>query len=105
MRPDQRDAARAAADNWKAQPLNAASNGVDVPDAWVDEKPLTTASVDMEMAVQNIQAILNKNGFDAGLPDGKLGRKTISAIKAFQTSPGQEDRTTVVSGKSGSVRV
>src|SRR3546814_12257681 len=44
----------------------------------------------MEMAVQNIQAILNKNGFDAGLPDGKLGRKTISAIKAFQTSLGQE---------------
>ncbi len=27
----------------------------------------------MKKAIRNIQAILNKNGFDAGQPDGELG--------------------------------
>jgi localization factor PodJL len=48
-----------------------------------------TASVDMEKAIRNIQAILNKNGFDAGQPDGKLGKNTVTAIKDFQKSVGQ----------------
>ncbi len=51
---------------------------------------MTTGSVDVEKAILNIQAILNKSGFDAGTPDGKMGPKTTEAIKAFQTSVGQE---------------
>jgi localization factor PodJL len=44
----------------------------------------------MKRAIRNIQAILNNNGFDAGKPDGELGKKTVVAIKAFQKTVGQE---------------
>ena len=44
----------------------------------------------MTKAIRNIQAILNNNGFDAGQPDGIMGDRTRSAIKAFQKSIGQE---------------
>ena len=90
MRKDQVQAAQLAADSWKPQPLDSDANEVRLPDEWAGGKPLTTASVDMEKAVLNIQAILNKNGFDTGTPDGKMGPKTVEAIKAFQTSIGQE---------------
>lgn len=90
MRQDQVQAARAAADSWKAQPLRAEANEVTLPDGWTNGTPLTTGSVDVEKAILNIQAILNKSGFDAGTPDGKMGPKTTEAIKAFQTSVGQE---------------
>jgi localization factor PodJL len=90
MRQEQLESARAKADAWKAQPLDEKANSVNVPAEWAGAKPLTTASVDMEKAIRNIQAILNKSGFDAGAPDGKLGQKTTAAIKAFQTSVGQE---------------
>ena len=44
----------------------------------------------MKKAIRNIQAILNKNGFDAGTPDGVMGAKTVTAIKSFQTSIGEQ---------------
>ncbi|MFB9950065.1 peptidoglycan-binding protein [Rhizobium puerariae] len=90
MRKEQLESARAKVDLWKAKPLDPKANTVSLPDEWASGKPLTTASIDMEKAIRNIQAILNKNGFDAGQPDGKLGAKTVAAIKAFQTSVGQE---------------
>ena len=34
--------------------------------------------------VKDIQTILNQLGFDAGEPDGRLGRKTVAAINAFK---------------------
>jgi localization factor PodJL len=91
MRKEQLDAGIAMARNWKPKPLDAAANEVSLPDEWAtNARPLTTASVDMEKAILNIQAILNKNGFDAGTPDGKMGQRTIGAIKSFQASIGQE---------------
>ncbi|WP_429940913.1 peptidoglycan-binding protein [Agrobacterium vitis] len=81
--------AKASLQQWQAMPVNADANTVNLPDEWVG-KSLKTGSVDMEKAVRNIQAILNKNGFNAGEPDGKLGARTVAAIKAFQTSVGQE---------------
>ncbi|MFN7103770.1 MAG: peptidoglycan-binding protein [Pseudorhizobium sp.] len=95
MRQQDLEAARAAVEAWTAQPLNAEANGVQLPDEWAGETPVKTSSVDMEKAIRNIQAILNKNGFDAGAPDGKMGQKTISAIKEFQTSLGQEPTGTI----------
>lgn len=89
MKPEQLASAMGKADAWKPQPVDAKANTVDVPDAWVGP-PTKTATVDMTKAVRNIQAILNNNGFDAGMPDGYLGKKTIAAIKAFQKSIGQE---------------
>jgi localization factor PodJL len=89
LTPDQLKSAKAKFEAWKLIPLDATANSVDVPDTWVG-KGTKTASVDMKKALRNIQAILNNNGFDAGKPDGEMGNKTISAIKAFQKSIGQE---------------
>ncbi|KQZ15566.1 peptidoglycan-binding protein [Mesorhizobium sp. Root554] len=83
LRPEQLERARAATELWKAKSLNEATNSLDIPDAW-QEAPTTTASIDMKKAVQNIQRILNKNGYDAGGADGVMGQKTKDAIIAFQ---------------------
>lgn len=90
MRKEQLESARTKVDQWKVKPLDPKANSVNLPDEWASGKPLTTGSVDMEKAIRNIQAILNKSGFDAGTADGKMGAKTVTAIKAFQTSVGQE---------------
>src|SRR5690606_10205805 len=89
LRPEQLERARAAATRWTASPLNEAANREDIPEAWQDA-PMTTASIDMKKAVQNIQRILNKNGYDAGSADGIMGERTKNAIKAFQADNGLE---------------
>ncbi|OCW56389.1 SEL1-like repeat protein [Hoeflea olei] len=89
LRPEQVEAARAAVANWTAKPVDPDANAVDVPASWGGGSD-QTASVDMKKAIRNIQAILNNNGFDAGMPDGVMGAKTTSAIKAFQSSIGME---------------
>lgn len=86
---EQLTAAKAKVAAWKPATLDPKGNDTTVPDTWVG-KGTKTSSVDMKKAVRNIQAILNNNGFDAGTPDGELGAKTVNAIKAFQTSIGQE---------------
>ena len=87
MRPEQLERARGTVELWKPKSLDQAANTVDVPDAWRDV-PTTTASIDMKKAVQNIQRILNKNGYDAGGADGIMGSKTKTAIMAFQSDNG-----------------
>ncbi len=89
LRPEQAEAARAAVANWTAQPINPDANEVEVPASWQGAST-ETASVDMGKAIRNIQAILNNNGFDAGPPDGVMGKRTVTAIKQFQTSIGME---------------
>ena len=42
----------------------------------------------MKKAIQNIQGILNKNGYDAGVADGVMGARTKAAIKAFGADNG-----------------
>ena len=89
LKPEQLERARADVDLWKAKELSPDANSANTPDEWAG-KGLKTASVDMKKAIRNIQAILNKNGFDAGTPDGVMGDKTVSAIKSFQTSIGEQ---------------
>lgn len=89
MKPADLDKAKATTEAWKPQQLDNKANGIDVPDAWTG-KGTSTSSVDMKKAIRNIQAILNNNGFDAGTPDGEMGAKTVSAIKSFQKSIGQD---------------
>ncbi len=89
LRPEQLQKARAATELWKAKPVNAAANVVDVPEEW-KESDAKTASIDMKQAVKNIQLILNKNGYQAGTPDGIMGDKTKTAIAAFQKDNGME---------------
>lgn len=81
--------ARASVSDWKAEPADPAANTVEIPPAW-SGKDSRTASVDMSKAIRNIQVILDNNGFDAGKPDGVMGEKTRSAIRAFQKSVDQK---------------
>ena len=89
LRPEQLERARAATELWKAKPLDPEANTVDIPDSWQESQD-KTASIDMKKAVQNIQIILNKNGYDAGSADGVMGGKTKTAIVAFQKDNGME---------------
>lgn len=87
MTSDQLTRAREATALWKPKQMNPESNALSVPEEW-RESPATTGSINMEKAVRNIQLILNKNGYDAGGSDGKMGTKTRDAIMAFQKSNG-----------------
>lgn len=87
LTPEQLENARAAAELWRAKPVKAEANTVDIPPSWRDSAD-TTAGIDMRQAVRNIQTILNKNGYDAGPADGIMGAKTKSAIAAFQGDNG-----------------
>jgi localization factor PodJL len=89
MSSEQLKAAKAKLDLWKPKDMNEGANNPMVPDEWAT-KGNTTATIDMKRAIRNIQAILNNNGFDAGKPDGEMGKKTVVAIKAFQKSVGLE---------------
>ncbi|MEO5321709.1 peptidoglycan-binding protein [Mesorhizobium sp. CC13] len=85
LSPEQLKRAKAAAELWQAKALDPASNSADAPAAW-QEAP--AAGVDVKKAIGNVQAILNKNGYDAGKPDGMMGQKTKDAIAAFQKDNG-----------------
>ncbi len=87
LKPEQLERARAASELWKPKAVDAETNTVEVPNSW-RESEAKTASIDMKQAVQNIQRILNENGYDAGGPDGVMGEKTKAAITAFQTANG-----------------
>jgi localization factor PodJL len=87
LKPAQLESAKARLANWKQQPLDAKANGTNIPADW-STKADTSASIDMGKAIRNIQAILNRNGYDAGQPDGLMGKKTVTAIRAFQRSNG-----------------
>jgi hypothetical protein len=53
-------------------------------DRWFNNLGLKTTSI----STKDLQALLNKLGFDAGPVDGLMGPKTRSALKAFQTEYG-----------------
>lgn len=91
LKPDQLARAKTAAESWKAQPLDPKSNSTNIPDEWIGKVENTTGAIDMGKAIRNIQAILNKTGYDAGQPDGLMGKKTVTAIKMFQKSNGLKD--------------
>lgn len=89
MAPADLAKAQGKAKLWQVREPDAEANIVEIRDEWrVSDDVDTTASVDMKKAIQNIQAILNRVGFDAGAPDGIMGDKTRSALKAFQQAKG-----------------
>lgn len=90
LRPDQLEKARGATELWQPKTLDAKANAVDIPKSWTEGEG-QTASVDMRKAIRNIQAILNKQGYDAGSPDGVMGAKTKTAIAAYQKANGMAD--------------
>ncbi len=87
---DELDAAQEAATIWTLVPPAEAANSITIPDDWSLTDDTSTGSIDMQASIGKIQNILNKNGFDAGPVDGLMGARTLAAIKAFQTSVGQQ---------------
>jgi localization factor PodJL len=87
MTADQLARAKATTALWKPKAMDADANALNIPGEW-REVPLKTGSLDMEKAVRNIQLILNRNGYDAGGTDGRIGTRTREAIMAFQKDNG-----------------
>jgi localization factor PodJL len=80
--------ARLAVETWVAKPLDPKAEDVPpINPAWT-AAPGHTASVDDSRIVARTQAILSSLGFNAGAPDGKMGKQTRDAISAFQASRG-----------------
>ena len=74
---------------WQPKAVNAETNSVEIPESW-QESNAKTASIDMKQVVQNVQRILNKNGYDTGSADGVMGVKTKAAIATFQGDNGMD---------------
>lgn len=92
LRPEQLAKARATTELWRPKTLVQESNAVIVPDSWKADPGQTAAvnPVDVTKAIRNMQGILNQNGYDAGVPDGKIGAKTKKAIAAYQAANGMK---------------
>ncbi|MCW4116967.1 peptidoglycan-binding protein [Aurantimonas sp. MSK8Z-1] len=96
LTPSVQKSLTAEVDAWQALPRVDQANSVEVPAAWEDKPdPTETGSVDMKRAIRNIQAILIKLGYDAGTPDGVVGTKTTTAIRAFQKDTGMASTGTI----------
>jgi localization factor PodJL len=80
---DDLDRAKKTVELWRPKPIEEQANAVSIPVEW-GEDAQTTASVNVEEAIRQVQELLNEKGYDAGKPDGVIGARTISAISAFQ---------------------
>lgn len=90
MTVDQIARAKSAIEAWKTETPNKATNEVTIPEAWQESVETTTAQLDMDTAIRNVQALLNKAGYDVGMADGLIGNKTRQAISAFQQDHGMQ---------------
>ena len=74
---------------WTPKQAAGEANEIDEPQDWADA---TTASATPNIALVNrAQALLNKLGYDVGVPDGLMGAKTRDAIKSFERRNGLEE--------------
>ncbi|MTI43036.1 localization factor PodJL [Roseibium hamelinense] len=86
--------ARLAVENFKLLTPDPAANKVVTEPEWVGApSAATNASAaggvfDYEAMVLKAQSQLNQLGFDTGTPDGQIGPRTRSAVRAFQRSLG-----------------
>ncbi|WP_420411710.1 peptidoglycan-binding protein [Roseibium sp.] len=85
--------ARLAVENFKLKTPVAAANKVTLQPDWTDGQSLPASkasikAVDNSAMIREAQDKLNYLGFDTGTPDGQMGPRTRSAIRAFQRSLG-----------------
>ena len=84
--------AKEAADAWRAETPDRATNDVSVPAEWRSAAVAQAeagagaepAVITDAAAVKRAQGLLNRVGFTVGKPDGKAGPRTKRAITAFQ---------------------
>lgn len=85
--------ARLAVENFKLKTPDAKANKVTLQPDWADAQSLpatkaSAAKADNTSMIRDAQDKLNYLGFDTGTPDGQMGPRTRSAIRAFQRSLG-----------------
>lgn len=95
LRPEQLRVADQAVRQWRPKPLDRAANDVRPPrGGWRSVSAGNRASGNASVSttdtalVYRVQSLLNKLGYDAGVPDGVAGPKTGAAVRRFQTRIG-----------------
>ncbi|WP_158008251.1 SEL1-like repeat protein [Methyloceanibacter methanicus] len=76
--------------NWKPKAISPEANTVAEPDSWGGK---TSAAAETKppqgsTLVSRAQTLLNKLGYDVGIPDGLSGEKTRAGVKRFQQRNG-----------------
>jgi localization factor PodJL len=71
---------------WTAKVPVAEANAVGEPAEWADSSPTPNTPL-----VSRAQSLLNKLGYDVGMPDGLMGAKTRDAIKSFERKNGLQE--------------
>ena len=86
--------ARLAVEGFKLKDADPAANKVTLEPSWAEQSSVPAANVSAPAPAGNVDMIreaqdkLNYLGFDTGTPDGQMGPRTRSAIRAFQRSIG-----------------
>lgn len=82
---------------WTPEPVAEDANVVSITDAAWNENPAPAASPPPPASseapdnpVSEAQKLLQKLGFDVGMPDGKMGSRTANAIRLFQLQSGMK---------------
>jgi localization factor PodJL len=71
---------------WTAKDAVPEANEVAEAQEWADASPESNASL-----VTRTQGLLNKLGYEVGVPDGLMGARTREAIKSFERRNGLEE--------------
>jgi localization factor PodJL len=71
---------------WTGKVPTAEANDVGEPAEWADSSPTPNTAL-----VSRAQSLLNKLGYDVGMPDGLMGAKTRDAIKSFERKNGLQE--------------
>ncbi|WP_417685110.1 peptidoglycan-binding protein [Roseibium sp.] len=105
MDQDTLAAARLAVESFQLKTPDPAANKVATEPGWASATGMSTNAsailddvVDYEAMVREAQAKLNELGFETGTPDGQMGPRTRSAIRAFQRSLGRAETGEVDAG-------
>lgn len=83
LAPAELASAEQAVAAWTAKVPVAEANDVGEPAEWADSSPTPNTAL-----VSRAQSLLNKLGYDVGMPDGLMGAKTRDAIKSFERKNG-----------------
>lgn len=75
---------------WRARPIDKSVNEVRPPKGGWRSVVGSAGSAPDRSLVSRAQALLNKLGYDAGVPDGVLGSQTVNAIRRFQSKNGTQ---------------
>jgi localization factor PodJL len=102
MSPGDLAKARAAVAAWHAKAPLVEANAVAAPKGNWDDGAPSISVADQQALVAKIQTLLADAGYDPGPADGRIGQKTVDAVKAYQQKvgvpvTGRIDKTLVAS--------